>query len=197
MVPLLGACALVTLVAAERAPRGDTEGGRIQGTAHNQGQGHYKVGGGWVGRASVGDTALASWTATQAPLNPQATKAAVRVKFTSYGADLAGLAAAFGADSWSDLVGEDVMINGDTAQWTLVGYAQARGPNNDLQIGAIAVAFGTFQFVDPDHAVLNTTLTVYPASADADGDGMPDPGATPVITIPNITETAQRVLILQ
>jgi hypothetical protein len=31
MAPLLGACALVTLVAAEGAPRGGTEGGRIQG----------------------------------------------------------------------------------------------------------------------------------------------------------------------
>ena len=31
MAPLLGACALVTLVAAERAPMGGTQGGRIQG----------------------------------------------------------------------------------------------------------------------------------------------------------------------
>ncbi len=32
LAPLLGACALVTLVAAERPPRGGTEGGRLQGT---------------------------------------------------------------------------------------------------------------------------------------------------------------------
>ena len=32
MAPLLFACALVTLVAAERAPRDGTEGGRIEGT---------------------------------------------------------------------------------------------------------------------------------------------------------------------
>ena len=32
MAPLLFACALATLVAAERAPTGGTEGGRLQGT---------------------------------------------------------------------------------------------------------------------------------------------------------------------
>jgi hypothetical protein len=159
----------------------------------NQGQGRYRLGGAWVGHAA----ALGSWTAIQTPINPQGTEAALRVNFTSYGADLANLAAAFGADSWSDLVGQEVMINRDTARWTVVGYAQAKGPNNVLQIRAIMVAFGTLQFIDPDHDVIHTTLTVYPAAADADGDGMPDPGAVPVITIPGITETGQRVPILQ
>jgi hypothetical protein len=32
MAPLLGVCALVTLVAAERAPKGGTVGGRLEGT---------------------------------------------------------------------------------------------------------------------------------------------------------------------
>jgi hypothetical protein len=36
MVPLLFACALATLVAAERAPREGTQGGRIQGTWETQ-----------------------------------------------------------------------------------------------------------------------------------------------------------------
>lgn len=153
---------------------------------------HMKLGGAWVGHTAVG-----SWTLLQTPINSEATEAILRVSFTSYGTDLAGLAAAFGADSWSDLVGQAVMINRNTDRWTLVGYAQAKGPNNELQIRAIAVAFGTFQFVDPDHGVVHTTLTVYPASADADGDGMPDAGTTPMVTIPGIIETCQRVQILQ
>jgi hypothetical protein len=164
-----------------------------QAGASNEGEGPFKLGGGWVGHAS----GLWTWTALQTPINPAATEAVLRVNFTSYGADLAGLAAAFGADSVSDLVGQEVMINRDTAQWTLVGYAQARGANNELQIRAIVVGFGTLQFIDPDHDVIHATITVYPASADADGDGMPDVGATPVITIPGITETGQRVSILQ
>jgi len=36
IAPLLGACALVTLVAAERAPRDGTQGGRIQGMWETQ-----------------------------------------------------------------------------------------------------------------------------------------------------------------
>ena len=36
IAPLLFACALVTLAAAERAPRGGTQGGRIQGTWETQ-----------------------------------------------------------------------------------------------------------------------------------------------------------------
>jgi len=161
--------------------------------ASNQGQGNYKLGGGWVGHAA----GLWTWTALQTPINAEGTEAVLRVNFTSYGADLAGLAAAFGGDSWSDLAGQEVMINRDTARWTIVGYAQAKGPNNERQIRAIVVAFGTLQFIDLNHDVIHVTVTVYPASADADGDGMPDAGATPVITIPDITETGQRILISQ
>jgi hypothetical protein len=161
--------------------------------ASNQGQGNYKLGGSWVGHAA----GLWTWTAIQTPMDPGATEAALRVKFTSYGVDLADLGSAFGADSWSDLVGQEVMINRDTARWTLVGYAQARGPNNELQIRAIAVAFGTLQFSDPDHYTIDATIVVYSAAADADGDGMPDPGAVPVFTIPGIVENGQRVPILQ
>ena len=78
-----------------------------QTVASNQSQGQYKLGGGWVGHAP----GLWTWTAIQTPINPAATEAVLRVNFTSYGADLAGLAAAFGADSVSDLVGQEVMIN--------------------------------------------------------------------------------------
>jgi hypothetical protein len=161
--------------------------------ASNQSEGQYRLGGGWIGHAA----GLWTWNALQTPINSEATEATLRVNFTSYGTDLAGLAAAFGADSLSDLVGQEVMINRDTARWTLVGYAQATGPNNERQIRAIVIAFGTLQFIDPNHDVIHATITVYPASADVDGDGMPDAGATPVITIPNITETGQRVLALQ
>lgn len=164
-----------------------------QTAASSDGEGQYKLGGGWVGHAP----GLWTWTALQTPINPTATEAVLRVNFTSYGADLASLAAAFGADSVSDLVGKEVMINRDTARWTLVGYAQARATNNELQIRAIVVAFGTLQFIDPNHDVIHATITVYPASADADGDGMPDAGTSPVITTPGITETGQRVSILQ
>lgn len=162
--------------------------------ASGQGQRQYKLGGAWVGHSASPSW---TWTALQIPTNPEATEAAIRVNFTSYGPELAGLAASFGADSWSDFAGQAVIIDRDTERWTLVGYAQAKGPNNELQIRAIAVAFGTLQFTGPDEDVIHATLTVYPAAADADGDGMPDPGAVPVATFPGITETGRRVPILQ
>lgn len=89
------------------------------------------------------------------------------------------------------------MIDRDTARWTVVGYAQAKGAGNERQIRAIVVAFGTLQFTGPDQDVVHATLTVYPAAADVDGDGLPDPGAVPVVTIPGIVETGRRVPILQ
>jgi hypothetical protein len=151
-----------------------------------------RLGGSWIGHSVLG-----TWTALQIPTNPEGTQGALRVNFTSYGANVAGLAASFGADSLSDFVGEEVMIDRDTAQWRLVGYAQAKGPGNEVQIRAILVGFGTLRFIDADHYMIDATLTAYPAAADADGDGLPDSGAGPVVTIPGIVETGQRVRILQ
>ena len=168
--------------------------GLSQSGASSQHQGQYKLGGAWVGHSALPSW---TWTALQIPTNPEGTEAVLRVNFTSYGAELAGLVASFGADSLSDFVGHEVMINRDAARWTLVGYAQAKGPNNELQVRAIVVAFGTLQFIGPDQDVIHATLTVYPAAADADGDGIPDPGAVPVATFPGITETGRRVPILQ
>lgn len=162
--------------------------------ASDQVQRQYKLGGGWVGHSAL---PAWTWTALQIPTNSEGTEAALRVNFTSYGAELAGLVASFGADSLSDFAGQEVMINRDTARWTLVGHAQAKGPNKELLVRAIVVAFGTLQYIGPDQDVIHATLTVYPAAADADGDGMPDPGAVPVATFPGITETGRRVPILQ
>lgn len=161
--------------------------------ASEEGQGRHKFGGAWVGRASLGNTVLGSWTAVHVPLNSQGSNAAVRLTLTSYGADLAALAGTFGADSWSDFVGHQEMISRDTARCRSVGYAHATGPFNAPQIRAIAIVTCTLRFIDADHAVWQTTLTVYPAAADADGDGLPDVGANPVVTLPNIIETGRRV----
>jgi hypothetical protein len=158
------------------------------------GRRQYKLGGAWAGHS---ESPSWTWTALQIPTNPEGTEAALLLKFTSYGADVAGLVASFGADFLSDFVGQEVMIDRDTARWTLVGYAQAKGPNNELQIRAIVVAFGTLQFTGPNVDVIHATLTVYPAAADANGDGLPDPGAAPVLTIPDIVETGRRVPMLQ
>jgi len=155
-------------------------------------QGQYKLGGAWIGKG-----AGAVWNCLMAPKDPAGNTVGLYVKYQAYGADLAGLAAAFGADRSSEAVGEAVMINRDTDKFTLVSYGQAVGANGELEIKSISVVFGTLQFTDANHAVLHYAIKVYPAAADADGDGMPDPGATPAVTIPDLTDTAQRVPILQ
>jgi hypothetical protein len=149
----------------------------------------YQMGGNWIGKG-----AGTVWTALHAPLNPEADANASQVKFQSYGANTAGLIAAFGGDRMSEFVGQGKMINRDTGKWTLVGYVQAG--ENPPQIVAIVVVHGTWKFTDRDHAVLNYTIDDYLATADADGDGMPDPGAIPALTIPDQIDTAQRVPIL-
>lgn len=57
------------------------------------------------------------------------------------------------------------------------------------------MSHGTWQFTSNDTAALNYVLDCYLPSADADGDGFPDAGALPVLTIPTV-DNAKRVPIL-
>lgn len=65
--------------------------------ASGQNQRQYKLGGAWVGHSA---SPAWAWTALQIPTNPEGTEGALRVNFTSYGADVAGLVASLGADSF-------------------------------------------------------------------------------------------------
>jgi hypothetical protein len=89
------------------------------------------------------------------------------------------------------------MISTDNARWTLISYAQVtpHQPGDLLQNKAIIVSHGTWKFTSDNTAVLNYTLDIYLPSADADGDGFPDAGALPVLTIPTV-DNAKRVPIL-
>lgn len=148
---------------------------------------HYQLGGGWIGNNGAGNI----WNCVQTPLDPAGRSDAVRVDFKTYDAAIAGLLTAFGADAMSDFTGEGAMISRDTAKWTLVGYAQKQG--NPPAIQGIMVVQGTWKYTSRDSALLNYTFYVYSAAADADGDGYPDEGSTPVLTIPDGIDTAQRV----
>ena len=158
--------------------------------ASAQGQGQSKLGGAWLGIKSDGGH---RWTCIVAPLDSAAREAALHVKFTIYSSLMAGLIGSAGADSFSDFVGESRMINRTTAQFTLVGYALKQGSPPAIKL--IFVGFGTWEFTDSTHAVLQYWVNVYPAATDADGDGMPDSGSAPIFRFP-ITDSAQRVPIL-
>ena len=157
------------------------------------GQKYYRLGGAWVG-GHPGFT----WSAIQAPMDPLGQTCADRPILKYCDAQFAGLLAAFGADNLSDAVGEARMISPDTAKWTLIAYAQAtpRQPGDLLENKAIIMFSGTWKFTSENSVVLNYTVNVYLPSADADGDGYPDVGTQPVLTIPGVVDNAKRVPIL-
>ena len=149
-------------------------------------QRHYQLGGGFIG-TSPGLV----WSAVQTPLDPAGRTSALLVKTLDDDGSLAGLITAFGGDTGSEGVGENQMISRDTAKMNMVAYAQLAGVTP--KITAIFVYTGTVRFTDPDNIVLNYTLNIYPAAADADHDGFPDAGATPALTIPGLTGAGKRV----
>lgn len=156
------------------------------------GQKHYRLGGAWVGGSST-----YTWTVMFAPSDPQGQTAAARPILKYFNDQFAGLLATFGADNLSDATGEAKMISQDTAQWTLISYMQVtpHQPGEVLQNKATIVSHGTWKFGNDNTAVLNYTLDVYPPSADADGDGLPDAGTQPILSIPTL-DNARRVPIL-
>jgi hypothetical protein len=153
---------------------------------------YYRLGGGWVGGGSA-----YTWSVMFAPSDPLGQTAAARTILKYFNNQFSGLLASFGAENVSDATGEVKMIGPDTAQWTLVSYMQVapKQPGDALQNKAIIVAHGTWKFTSNDTVVLNYVLDVYLPSADADGDGYPDAGAQPVLSVP-LVDTGKRVPIL-
>jgi len=153
---------------------------------------YYRIGGGWVGGGSA-----YTWSVMFAPSDPLGQTAAARTILKYFNSQFSGLLASFGAETVSDATGEVKMISPDTARWTLVSYMQVtpKQPGDVLQNKAIIVAHGTWQFTSENTALLNYTLDIYPPSADADGDGFPDAGAQPALSVP-LVDTGKRVPIL-
>jgi hypothetical protein len=144
-------------------------------------QRQYQLGGGWIGSGGAG-----IWNALQIPLDPAGRTAALRVKTATLSPEFAGLYAALGATGvGSDSVGEMEMISRDTARFGTVGYGREQVTGNPLQINSIFVMTGTVKFTGPDTIEVTYTINVYPALADADGDGFPEAGAEPIL-IPGV-----------
>jgi len=155
----------------------------------------YQLGGAFIGNGGAG-----IWNALQIPLDPAGRTAALRVSSGTLSPQFAGLFAALDATGGgSDNVGEMEMISRDTARFGTVAYAREQVPGNPLQINSIFVMTGTVKFTGPDTIVVTYTINVYPAGADVNGDGYPDPGAQPIV-IPGIlpiqgVDTAKRVTV--
>ncbi len=145
---------------------------------------HYRLGGAFIGSGGI------IYSGYHAPLDPEGKTGALRVHTISYGAGFAGLMRALGADTLTDAVGESVMTSRDTYKFTQVSFLTKAG--NPPAIQAIVVMSGTGRFTGPDTIVISYMFDVYPAAADANGDGLPDAGTKPVVSIPG-TSQSQRV----
>ena len=84
---------------------------------------------------------------------------------------------------YSTMVGEIKMTGPDTCEFSSVWYGMKKGfPFN--QVVFIGMNNGQARFIEPGRALGTNHLAFYAPSADADGDGLPDPGQAPVLCLP-------------
>ncbi len=92
-------------------------------------------------------------------------------------------------DGSYDFVGEVVMTGPDTANATLLGYAFKKvAPSAEYPFGEqvlwIWVGSGEIKFAASGRTETTGSMAIYLPEADANGDGLPDPGQTPLICFP-------------
>ncbi len=145
----------------------------------------YKLGGGFIG--SPAHSGGMWWSAVQTPLDPAGKTAALRVCAYSLPEPGTALLAFCGADTLGDGVGQVAMISNDTAKGRLVFYAVKNGnPSLGIpqEVKAIWVGNYLLKFTSADAYDVTGELFIYSAAADANGDGLPDPGAEPLLPEP-------------
>jgi len=154
-----------------------------------------QLGGGFIGSGGG-----IIFDALQIPLDPAGRTAALHHKILAWNADTANLIAKFGADTLTEGTGQVEMTGRDTFKLSWVAYAVKQG--NPPLIRLIIVLNGAAQFTGPDSYDITSSLYVYTAfenlpyftDADADDDGFPDPGTTPIWTVSSFN-SATRVPI--
>ncbi len=153
-------------------------------TVQSESNPQMKLGGTFIGTGAAG-----LWRATQGPLDPAGRSATVRVEGIAM-PGFAPLLAALDADPMGELSGYEEMVSHDTAKYNTIGYL-----TKGTTVKGIMVMTGTFQFVGPNNGVVKYSIKVYAPTADANGDGFPDAGATPIMPPIQGTDTAKRVTL--
>ena len=144
------------------------------------GPNHYRLGGAFLSDPGSGGGTY--WNAFQAPLDSAGKTAALRVNVLTYDETGAALLAAFGADTITEFVGQAVMIDNDTAKGAIAGYLLKQGVPPELK--AIWIFEGVLEWTGPNSYEAVGVNKLFLPSADANGDGLPDPGSTPVLELP-------------
>ena len=96
---------------------------------------------------------------------------------------------------YSPMVGQVSMTGPDTADFTAVWYGMKKGvPFN--QVVCIGVNSGQARFTEPGKSINTNHMAFYAPSADADHDGLPDPGQAPVLCLPPSVSLETQVPLL-
>ena len=162
-------------------------GSHVQGQSNSSPR--MQLGGGFIGSGNG-----VIFDALQVPLDPGGRKAALHLKVHTLSPALAGLVASFGADALTESTGEVEMTGQDTFKVCWIAYLVKQG--NPPAVQGIMVLTGDAQFTGPDSYVIYSNFDIYPAAADADKDGFPDPGTDPAYSTPAPnTNYVKRVLI--
>jgi hypothetical protein len=159
----------------------------------DEGPQSLKLGGSWIGK--VPGTPI-MWTYS---LSPDASgksasmSGSIPVPSGPYLLSLQGLFPDL--EYITPMVGQIRMSGQDTTKFTAVWYGMKKGyPFN--QVVFIGVNSGTGKYTGPGEAENTNHLAFYDPSADADGDGLPDPGAVPALCVPATISLETQVPIL-
>ena len=129
-----------------------------------------KLEGAWIGNTDNGIRGLAIFC----PSDPSGRTAAFRYQMVVPPENLAAL----GVDAFTDEIGESVVTGPTTGKYNGIWYGLVGG-----RIVTIFLDNSSFTLVSRTQLTIDHTVSVYLAAADADHDGYPDPGSTPVAVL--------------
>ena len=132
-------------------------------------EGRIKLEGAWIATADNGVRALV----TYAPSDPSGQSATFRAQFVWPAEQLATM----GLDAVTDEVAEDSVTGNETSRYHGFGTGLAGGRTMLIFVDDCVLTFES-----PTQKRLAHALAIYLASSDADNDGYPDPGSTPVMS---------------
>ena len=101
------------------------------------------------------------------------------------------------ADHQSDHIGQTVKTGLNTYESTVIGYGSknAELPGMLPEVVYISVIYSKVQLVDENTVTGSGAHAFFLASADADGDGLPDEGQEPIVCVP-YSITSKRVSLM-
>ena len=144
-----------------------------------------KLEGAWV--AKMPGTPF-QWNYVMTPTEPSGQRATLWGTFTiPIPGFVYGLPAQYQPEELSVISGEVVMTGRNEAKGTVIWWGLKNTVSGIKQVVHIGVNSFTLSFTAPGKAQVTHHMKFYDPSADADGDGLPDPGQKPVFPVPPTT----------